>query len=560
MPKPVASAIHCINPDCPHPYPQTWGNKFCRSCGATLELKNRYIPIQRLGSGGFATIYTVWDMEVQIERVLKVLIEPSQKALELFKQEADVLMSLQHPGVPRVNPDGYFKLFLTNPQERQLPCLVMEKINGQTLQEILDERHPQGCPEAWVVSWLTQAVEILRELHNRQIIHRDIKPSNLMLRQETGHLVVIDFGGAKQFDRALSRQASSTKLFSPGYSPPEQVVGSAITPAVDFYALGKTMIELLTGKYLPELQDPLNGELRWHDVVQVNPNFADLLDEMVQGDVRQRPANAAVIQERLARISNRKIAPDFSKLVQNTWDWLWRSLAAFTKALSQITHFLLEVVTQVVRACLDTIKGMVLGASGACIGTSIGFVLAYLSPLGKGVAALLSQQLSNLLINNQLVVGSEILLFATAGLGTAWGLTAAGGFGQRRRHLVAALMGLLSYSLGWIIWLVATPLNATAGLIGAIAVAIFLLTLGLGLPSHYLVHAVVASTGTITVLASLVSLNIFPVALLPFQSQPSLSEFGICIAFFSIVSLAFSFFLGVSYYLIVPCLRWLGWR
>ena len=553
MPQPVGSAIHCINPDCPRPYPQTWGNKFCNNCGSPLRLKNRYIPLQRLGSGGFATIYTVWDLKAQTERVLKVLIESSPKALSLFEQEAAVSASLRHPGVPRVEPDGYFQLSLGNSQARSLPCLVMEKINGQTLQEILDQ-HPQGCPEAWVINWLTQTVGILRELHSRQIIHRDLKPSNLMLRQETGQLVVIDLGGAKQIGPALSRvQASSTRLFSSGYSPPEQIAGGAVGPAADFYALGRTMIQLLTGKYPPDLENPVTGEFRWRAVAPVSPALGDLLDELVRVPVRQRPASAAAIQGRLARISQKSARRiSLSKLA--------RTGAAFTKGLSKTTLFLLGVIIQLVRACLDTIRGMVLGAIGACLGTTIGFILAYWSPVGAKVANLLSQQLLRLVPGTQIAIGSEILLFAAAGLGTAWGLTVAGGFGQRRRYLVAALMGLLSYGLGWLVWQAAIPYSGVEGMVGLIAVAVALLTLGLGLPSHYLVHAVVACAGTTTVLASLVSLNLLSVPLFHFNYQPSWLELWVCIAFFSFVSIALSFWLGISYYLVVPFLRLLGWR
>ncbi len=294
---PQLATIYCISPGCPRPYPHTWGNKFCNSCGASLQLKNRYVPLQCLGAGGFATIYTVWDLVTETERVLKVLIEPSAKALELFEQEAAVLASLRHPGVPRVEPDGYF-LVRDNKQERQLPCLIMEKINGQTLQEIL-EQHPQGCPEAWVRGWFKQAVEILQELHTRKIIHRDLKPSNLMLRDTTGQLVVIDFGGAK-IGSVLSRQASSTRLFSSGYSPPEQIVGRSVGPASDFYALGRTMIQLLTGIYPPELEIDNWTTMAYCSFNQSRyPDFADLLDQLVQEDPSQRPATATAIQERL---------------------------------------------------------------------------------------------------------------------------------------------------------------------------------------------------------------------------------------------------------------------
>lgn len=568
MPQPAASAIHCINPDCPHPYPHAWGNKFCDNCGAPLQLKNRYVPLQQLGAGGFATIYTVWDLEAQTQQVLKVLVEPSPKALELFEQEAAVLTSLQHPGVPKVERNGYFLVNLGS--KRQLPCLVMEKINGQTLQDLLDQ-HPQGFPEAWVIGWFKQALEILQELHSRKIIHRDLKPSNLMLRNPTGQLVVIDFGGAKQIDSPLSRhgnkgtsnslrasQVSSTRLFSSGYSPPEQIAGRNVRPAADFYALGRTMIQLLTGKYPPELEDARTGELRWRNLASVSPGFADLLDELVQDDVNQRPATAAVIQERLTQISQKSgsrvaIFDLISNLTQKSLTWLWGVTSAFTKSISRTTLFLLRAIVQLARACRDTLWAMILSAIAACVSTVIGFVLAYWSPLGTQVAAFFAQ-------HTQITVGSEILIFGAAGLGTAWGLTAAGGFGQRRRYLVAALMGLVGYGLGWLIWQAAIPYSGIESVLGLVIVGVTLLTLGLGLPSHYLVHAVVAATGTSALFVGMVNLNFFSIPLFSIQSQLSWLELWRYITFFSFISIALSFWLGVSYYLIVPCLRFLGWR
>ncbi|MGB3513911.1 MAG: inactive serine/threonine-protein kinase VRK3, partial [Microcoleaceae cyanobacterium] len=232
----VLSTIHCINPHCLSPI-QAWGNNFCQSCGTPLLLNDRYIPLRRLGSGGFAKIYIVQDLETQTERILKVLVESSPKALELFDQEAWVLASLRHSGIPKVEPEDYFHLRKQNIKSSEvghstqwfLPCLVMEKIDGYTLEEIL-EQHPEGCPDKWVIGWLSQAVQILWELHRRKIIHRDIKPSNLMVRasqtsqhqpKKRGQLVMIDFGGAKQIGtyRIGPRQSvakrSTTRLISP---------------------------------------------------------------------------------------------------------------------------------------------------------------------------------------------------------------------------------------------------------------------------------------------------------------------------------------------------------
>ncbi|MEH2396213.1 serine/threonine protein kinase [Nostoc sp.] len=580
------SAVHCINPDCQRPYPQPWGNKFCNSCGAPLELLDRYVPLQPLGSGGFAQIYTVWDEKTQTEKVLKVLVEDSPKALELFTQEAAVLSSLQHPGVPRVDADGYFHVKLFNPKPHQLPCLVMEKINGRTLEEIL-KKFPQGCPEDLVLNWFAQAVQILQELHKRQIIHRDIKPSNLMLetsslsvtplqgQTEGDRVVLIDFGGAKQFSASkLRSQSSSTRLFSSGYSPPEQVTGGIVGPSADFYALGRTMIELLTGKYPLELEDQQTGKLRWRSAVNVNPQLASLLDEMVQEDVRSRPANAAIIQKRLAKIS-RPLPPSglFSQLRNNVklastqasqrfrllTQAIKQALANFSQAVTKTVIFIAQAIIKTFQACLATIWAMILTSIGACFGAIAGFILAYHTSLGRQVVGLILSQLNQLVPNTQPVFGADILVFVAAGWGTAWGLTVSGCFGQRRRFLVASLMGMISYGFGWLILQLITPKDSGEGLVAVILVAVCLLTLSLGLRSHHIVYAVFAAFGSAIAYAVLILLRLAP-PIFQFSNQPAWSELYLPLTFFGSVGFLISFWLGVSYYLIVPGLRLLGWR
>ena len=580
------SAVHCINPDCQRPYPQPWGNKFCNSCGAPLELLDRYVPLQPLGSGGFAQIYTVWDEKTQTEKVLKVLVEDSPKALELFTQEAAVLSSLQHPGVPTVDNDGYFQVQLFNPKPHQLPCLVMEKINGRTLEEIL-KKFPQGCPEDLVLNWFAQAVQILQELHKRQILHRDIKPSNLMLgtsspsvtlsqgQTEGDRVVLIDFGGAKQFSASKLRSvSSSTRLFSSGYSPPEQVIGGIVGPSADFYALGRTVIELLTGKYPLELEDQQTGKLRWRTAVNVNPQLADLLDEMVQEDVRSRPANAAIIQKRLAKISQplpppglfaqlrdkiKQASTQASQRFTLITQTIEQVLANFSLAVTKTVIFIAQTIIKIFRACLATIWAMILSSIGACFGAIAGFILAYRTSLGRQVVEFIGSQLNQLVPNTQPVFGADILVFVAAGWGTAWGLTVSGCFGQRRRFLVASLMGMISYGFGWLILQLITPKDSGEGLVAVILVAVCLLTLSLGLRSHHLVYAVFAAFGSAIAYAVLILLKLAP-PIFQFTSQPAWSELSLPLTFFASVGFFISFWLGVSYYLIVPGLRLLGWR
>lgn len=570
----VAQAVHCINPNCPRPYPQPWGNKFCNGCGAPLLLSDRYIPLERLGIGGFAAIYTVWDFRAKTERVLKVLVETAPKALQLFEQEAVVLERLKHPGVPRVEKGSYFVVRVGNYPERLLPCLVMEKINGQTLQDVLND-YPQGCPEAAVLDWLYQAVDILQELHRCGIIHRDIKPSNLMLRARTGQLVAIDFGGAKQLgSMPVGSQSVSTRLVSPGYSPPEQITGEAVGPAADFYALGRTMIQLLTGQELGDLQDPITGELQWRSQARVTPALGDLLDDMVRLDPQQRPATAVDIRRRLDGISKnqRKSTPAptvllpgaMSTVVDEFLEVGRTTIAALGQGVASLTRFVFGVVTSIVFACLDTVGEMTLGGLGAATGAAIGFALINWTIIGDRFAEWIARQMPFVLPEVQITAWREMLMFAIAGLVTAWGLTVAGGFGQERRPLVAGVTGVLGYTVGWFIWQASGTATPPERLLGAAtAVAVLPLVLGLGLPSHYLVHAIVAAVGTGTLFGSLVWLRILPadiVVTLFSRSTASLPDLINTVAFFCLWGVVLGFWLGVSYYILVPILRFLGWR
>lgn len=622
MPDINKSAIHCVNPECPRPYPQIWGNRFCSSCGAPLQLLERFVPLQLLGSGGFAQIYTVWDRETETEKVLKVLVEDSPKARELFAQEASVLISLRHRGVPKVDRSGYFhRSWANSGGQKSLPCLVMEKIEGQTLESVKQE-YPNGCPPDLVLDWLTQAVEILEHLHQCKIIHRDIKPSNLMLRNPSpfpvvgkyalgAQLVLIDFGGVKQFDNSSSPQPGSTRLFSSGYSPPEQIMGGNVEPAADFYALGRTMIELLTARYPQELEDPVNNKLCWRNLVNINPYLADLLDEMVDPDVRSRPRSAAIIKKRLAKIfqlflnsgyssqtqpttqtqtqsqtqpqsrTNSKNNPNpgvnpgigvqnpnilvtlplkYNQLFSEIEQKINTAATKLTTVISQTTIFTFKAIFNFLKACLNTIWSMFFTAMGALFGTIAGFILAYRTIWGLKFAELISVGLPYLTPNPENIKGSQILFFAVVGLGTAWGVTAAGGFGQRKRYFVSSLMGLIAYSLGWIILQMVTPTNHGEGIIGLILVAVSLLTLGLGLRSHHIVYAIFAAFGTAIPFAAFIQFDLFSTTLFQFNAIPQWLELLPALVFFVVVGILLSFFLGITYYLIVPGLRFLGWR
>ncbi len=576
--------IHCINPQCSHPSHQPWGNKFCQSCGAPLQLNQRYIPLHSLGSGGFSRLYTVWDLKTQTEKVLKVLVEPSPKALELFEQEAAVLSQLRHPGVPRVEAEGYFYLKKRNATEGHLPCLVMEKIHGPTLQEILNQ-YPQGCPEDWVISWLSQALDILRELHGYQIIHRDIKPSNLMLRM-TPHLplnttqvwdtqlVMIDFGGAKQIgsiahgDRENTPR-STTRLVSVGYSPPEQVMGAMVGPATDFYALGRTCIHLLTGQFPGDLDDAFTAELRWREKAQVSPGFASLLDRMVQLDPRQRPQSSTEIQTDIFRIIRQKKHP--RRMIsshQQLLDSLKKTLIQWDRGLIQLVFGLGKLTLHCVRGVVETSWEITLGVIGSIIGTVIGSMLVYFSGLGEIITLFLAQELPRLLPNVPLTLGAEVLVWGLAGLGTGIGLTDAGGFDQRRRYALAGIMGILGYIVGGASGQLINQFG-NLGLQGweldllnqlPFGIAAALVTLGLGLRSEQLFQGLFVLLTVTTLFFGFTQFDLLPPEMLQFPTgmqQPNLSQFWQSLGFMALLSATTAFSLGITHYFILPVFRWL---
>lgn len=296
---------YCINPKCPHPdeIPDNTRDLICPHCSSKLILHNRYSVERLLGSGGFGKTFEAKDAEHGDTRVVvKVLYRNHPKAVELFKQEAKVLCRLNHPGIPRVEEDGYF-VYWAHGSKTPLHCLVMEKIEGLNLVEWLQERGQQPIDADLARNWLAQLVDILDRVHQLHYFHRDIKPHNIMRRPD-GQLALIDFGTAREVTGTYINKVGGgqnvTEIISAGYTPPEQINGKAV-PQSDFYALGRTFVFLMTGKKptaFPE--NPRNGKLLWHEEApQIPEHFANVIDYMMAPFPGNRPQHGRVIFQAL---------------------------------------------------------------------------------------------------------------------------------------------------------------------------------------------------------------------------------------------------------------------
>ncbi|NET49227.1 MAG: CHASE2 domain-containing protein, partial [Merismopedia sp. SIO2A8] len=250
-------------------------------------------------------------------KVLKILLETYPKAVDLFKREFKVLSQLQHPGIPRVDPDGYFIIpSADSPQPSH--CLIMERIPGVDLRKWLRNRNNAPISEMVALDWLTQLAEILEQLHQHHCFHRDIKPSNIMLRPD-GQLVLIDFGAVREMTETFLHKKegdiTSTHLYSRGYTPMEQIQGRAV-PESDFFALGRTFVHLITGcNPLDFPSDLETGVLLWRDrALHVTVAFADFIDQLMAPFVAQRPDGPQAILARI-QLVQAQIASHQTELV-----------------------------------------------------------------------------------------------------------------------------------------------------------------------------------------------------------------------------------------------------
>jgi CHASE2 domain-containing sensor protein len=274
-----------------------------------MVLYNRYRVKHPLGQGGFSQTWEVDDGDTP--KVLKLLLHNFPKAVELFKQEPLVLSTLNHPGIPGMEQDSYFS-FQTEERPEPCHCSIMEKVPGINLQQWMEQHPHQPLQEGQAIAWLYQLADILSYLHQHAFFHRDIKPSNIMLRPD-GQLVLIDFGGVREIEKTyiINTQGDpdGTRLQTPGYTPWEQMEGAAVLQS-DFFALGRTLVQLITAKH-PSKFPTEGGRLIWRgDVPHINAEFTELLDEMMEPFPQQRPQRA---EEILARL---RMLPGFEAIAQ----------------------------------------------------------------------------------------------------------------------------------------------------------------------------------------------------------------------------------------------------
>ena len=200
------------------------------------ERFGRYEVVAEIGDGSMGRVYKARDPVVERFVAIKTIKseyltrDQAKEYLKRFRREAQAAGSLNHPNIVRIFDVG----------ENHL---VMEMLEGQTLQQLIREGGPMEPEQARAI--LSPVADALDHAHASGIIHRDIKPANIMI-QTGGQPKLMDFGVAHLDATVMT--ATGQILGSPSFMSPEQLLGENVTPRFDNYSLAVVAYEMLTGQ------------------------------------------------------------------------------------------------------------------------------------------------------------------------------------------------------------------------------------------------------------------------------------------------------------------------
>jgi serine/threonine protein kinase len=247
------------------------------------ERLGRLERVERLGAGGFATVWLYRDTELESDVAVKALADNWAQRLDVrerFLEEARILRRADSDHIVRVYDVG---------EVDATPYFVMTYADRGTVAGLTEDG--RQLPLDQVVDLVAQAGAGLSVLHDLGIVHRDVKPQNLLLRssRDGTRVLVADLGVAK----AMLHASGLTQVVgSPAYMAPEQVRGTGIDRRADVHALAAVAYQLLTGRLARSttLSDLLGASLPVppSSVADVSPAVDAVLLRGLQPDPRDR--------------------------------------------------------------------------------------------------------------------------------------------------------------------------------------------------------------------------------------------------------------------------------
>jgi serine/threonine protein kinase len=265
----------------------------------SLGRLGHYEMLEILGQGGFATVFRAFDEKLHRIVAVKVLapvLAANATSRARFLREARAAAAVRDEHVIDIHAV----------EEQPSPYLVMEYIEGQTLQQKLDKTGPLSVKEILRIGFQTAVG--LSAAHKQGLIHRDIKPSNILLENGVERVKLSDFGLARTVDDA-SVSRSGLIAGTPLYMSPEQAAGNHVDHRTDLFSLGSVLYALCTG-HSPFRADSTLGVLKRvtedkpRPIQELNDNIPECLAAVVYRllakDPNERFSSACQIADLLA--------------------------------------------------------------------------------------------------------------------------------------------------------------------------------------------------------------------------------------------------------------------
>lgn len=277
-------------------------------------LQDRYQLQQQLGENAIRQTWLAQDLETKDLIVVKLLAfggNVQWQELKLFEREAQILKQLEHPRITK-----YRDYFAIDDQTLWFG-LVKDYVPGKSFQELLKEG--KRFTESEIKQVAREVLQVLVYLHglNPPVLHRDIKPSNLIWGEDE-QVYLVDFGAVQ--DKGAVEGGTFTVVGTYGYAAMEQFGGRAV-PASDLYALGATLIHLLTGVSPAELPTR-NLKIQFRDRVSINthPSFLAWLEKLTHPALERRFQKAQAALNALEH--QMKVKKTFRLTQQDLTDYL----------------------------------------------------------------------------------------------------------------------------------------------------------------------------------------------------------------------------------------------
>lgn len=304
------------------------------------QIIGEYRLISFIGAGGMGEVYFAEHVRYRRAAVVKILkhLDASGSSWHRFVNEARIQSKLHHLNI------ATFYAYYDIPK---MPCIVMEFVDGLTLDQIISQRG--RLPPVHAATFFYTIATTIQYIHEQGIIHRDIKPHNIKISSK-GVVKLLDFGISKaSFSAPLTAQGQC--IGTDNYLAPEQLAGKPASVASDIWALGLLFYEMLTGKkaFEGKALGDLYGSIKTADYPSPTvwaPDVPPALERIIARCLRKSPArryqNANAICQALQNY--------FCHIDQPTSQW-WRAVIPQENRLLAAGVGALSIVISCILGC-----------------------------------------------------------------------------------------------------------------------------------------------------------------------------------------------------------------